>query len=112
MLGFIDFSLDTVRLFHVLSIVLWIFIWYRTARCFPNKKDESFYSYTTTTNNETALIKEDKYVLNNINYRQPWHIACYTITIIVSLTFMWFVFALRYEECNRIFYSPPTRIEL
>ena len=91
---------------HVASIVWWMFVWYRTAAQSPTKADLLFSSHDKAT-----LIKEDKCIsacaysnnINIINQRRPWHIAIYALINIISLTFMFFVFALRFEQCNQIF---------
>lgn len=103
-LTFIDLFLNMMRIFHLASIVLWIGIWFRNQRGQPIKHQ------LLVSSDSSMLIKEDKCIsaypysnsINVINQRKPWHVAVYTITVIVSITFMWFVFALRFEECNTI----------
>ena len=83
-----------------------MFLWYRAVVQNPiTAKVDLFASQDKAT-----LLKEDKCIsacafsnnINVINQRKPWHMALYTVTILVALLFMWFVFALRYEECNQV----------
>lgn len=116
LLGFLNKSIDIIRLLHVASIVLWLFVWYRNVRRNPTAaKAEMFFA----SDNKSQLIKEDKYVsvfpsvnkINYINQRKPLHTAVYGVIIIVSITVLWIAFALRYEDCHRILKSS-TNIEL
>ncbi|KAI2805373.1 hypothetical protein BLOT_004369 [Blomia tropicalis] len=114
--GFIHLLLDLIRLFHVASIGIWIFLWYRTCVRSNSSKADLFASMDKAT-----LLKEDKCIsacaysnnINVINQRRPWHYAIYAVSITLSLSLMWFVFALRFDECNQIFkYQPSNNIEL
>jgi len=82
-------------------------MWYRAAARNPmTTKAELF-----ACQDKATLLKEDKCIsacafsnnINVINQRKAWHMALYAVTIIVSLSFMWLVFALRFDQCNHIF---------
>lgn len=102
--------LDMIRLFHLASIALWMFVWYKNVRRNPNQmKAELFFA--STQQDKATLLKEDKCIssstfsnnINTINQRKPWQYGVYLITVLVSLTTLWITYTLRFDECNAIF---------
>ncbi|KAF7488343.1 Alkylglycerol monooxygenase [Sarcoptes scabiei] len=113
---FIGLSLSFLRLLHIVSIAAWMFIWFRNARRNPTALKAEL---LLQSENKATLLKEDKCIsafaysnkINIINQRKPWNIGVYFVSIVISMTFMWFVFALRFDECNEIF-KTASNIEL
>nr|XP_027194714.1 alkylglycerol monooxygenase-like [Dermatophagoides pteronyssinus]XP_027194715.1 alkylglycerol monooxygenase-like [Dermatophagoides pteronyssinus] len=105
---FIDYMLGLIRLIHIISIAVWLFFWFRNVRRNPTALKAEL---LLVSDNKSTLLKEDKCIsafaysnnINVINQRRPWAIALYAVTMVMSLTFMFFIFALRFEECNSIF---------
>ncbi|KAH9510658.1 hypothetical protein DERF_009168 [Dermatophagoides farinae] len=101
--GFIDYMLGLIRLIHIVSIAVWLILWFRNARRNP-KSFKADYCWP-------AIINPHKCIsafaysnnINVINQRRPWAIALYAVTMVISLTFMFFIFALRFDHCNNIF---------
>lgn len=106
--NFIDILLGIARFIHICSIAYWMFIWFRNARRNPIPLKAEL---LLASENKSCLLKEDKCIsafafsnnIHVINQRTAWNIALYAVTFFISLIFLWFIFALRYEECNRIF---------
>ena len=106
--GFIDYMLGLIRLIHIVSITVWLILWFRNARRNPKAFKAEL---LLASDNKSTLLKEDKCIsafaysnnINVINQRRPWAIALYAVTMVISLTFMFFIFALRFDHCNNIF---------
>lgn len=102
--------LALVKLWHIGSIALWLWVWYRQVRRNPQAAKAEMLLLTT---HKSTLIKEDKCIsagvcannLNLINQRRPWQYALYLVTISVSLSFMWMTYSLRFDQCNTILKS-------
>ena len=116
---FIHISMDIIRVFHIFSIALWIFMWYRTVCRIQLSASTNKAEILFASENKATLIKEDKCIsagaysnnINTINRRSALNYGIYAVVIVFSITFMWFAFALRFDECNQLMNSH-TRIEL
>jgi len=92
---FTNISLTIVRLIHLLSIVIWLIVWLnRTNDCNKNYDKQS-------------LMKEDKYInsytdinINNVNRRHFWQTLIFIVGAVFAISYMWFIFALRFDECT------------
>lgn len=109
LLHFIVTFLELIKLMHIGSIALWLWVWYRQVRRNPQAaKAEILFAASAA--HKATLIKEDKCIaagvcannINIINQRRPWQYALYLVTIIISLSVIWAAYTLRFEQCNNI----------